>query len=137
MDVLTVAERAKVKTEKGTLMRFVDKAAAWLVFLLGILHLAVGYAVFIQPTERRVWFMSAGLLLVMIGLANLAAQAHSTRMNSLTGAVGGASILMVGTLLGFAHAGTLAQPQTLVLLALGIVLTARRLRELSAKTEGR
>ena len=112
-------------------MRFMDKAAAWLVCLLGITHLAVGYAVFVEPTERRVWFMSAGLLLIVIGLANLAAQAHATRMNSLTGAVGGAFILTVGTLLAIANASILAQPQTLVLLALGMVLTARRLQELS------
>lgn len=116
-------------------MRFVDKAAAWLVCLLGVAHLAVGHAVFVEPTDRRVWFMSAGLLLVMIGLANLAAQAHATRMNSLTGAVGGISILTVGTLLALANASILAQPQTLVLLALGSVLTVRRLQEFSVKTE--
>ena len=103
-------------------MRLVDKAAAWLVCLLGLAHLAVGYLVFIEPTERRVWFMSAGLLLIVIGLANLTAQAHANRMNSLTGAVGGASILMVGTLLTLANANILAQPQTLILLVLGLVL---------------
>ena len=116
-------------------MRFVDKAAAWLVCLFGIAHLAVGYTVFIEPTERRVWFASAGFLLMLTGLANLAAQAQATRMSSLTGAVGSGSILVIGTLLALTNSNILAQPQTLVLLALGFVLTARRLRELSVKTE--
>ena len=116
-------------------MRFVDKAAAWLVGLLGVVHLAVGYSVFVEPTERRVWFTSAGFLLIITGLANLAAQAHPTRMNSLTGAVGSSSILVIGSLLALANSSILAQPQTLVLLALGLVLAARRLRELSVETE--
>ena len=116
-------------------MRFVDKAAAWLVCLLAVAHLTVGYAVFIEPTERRVWFTSAGLLLLVIGLANLAAQAQATRMNSVTGAVGGISILAVGTLLSLANARILVQPQTLVLLAVGIVLTVRRLQELTVGTD--
>lgn len=115
-------------------MRFVDKAAAWLVGLLGVVHLAVGYSVFIEPTERRVWFMSAGLLLVMTGLTNLAAQAHATRMNSLTGAVGGVSILVIGSLLALADPNILAEPQTFILFALGLVLAYRRLRELRIET---
>lgn len=116
-------------------MRFVDKASAWLVCLLGVVHLAVGYSVFVEPTERRVWFMSAGFLLTVTGLANLAAQAHVTRMSSLTAAVGSASILAIGILLALANSDILAQPQTLILLALGLVLAARRLRELRVRTE--
>jgi hypothetical protein len=115
-------------------MRFIDKASAWLVCLLGLAHLVVGRAVFIEPTERRVWFISAGLLLIVIGLVNLTAQAHATRMNSLTGAVGGGSILLVGILLALANASIVAQPQTLILLGLGLVLTFRRLQELSTTT---
>jgi uncharacterized membrane protein HdeD (DUF308 family) len=122
---------------RGKVMRFVDKAAGWLVCLLGIAHLAVGYVVFNEPTEQRVWFMSAGLLLIMVGLANLAAQAQSTRMNSLAGAVGGASILMIGTLLALANPRILFQPQTLILLVLGFVLTGRRVHELSVTTHQR
>ena len=115
-------------------MRFADKAAAWLVCLLAIAHLTIGYHVFIEPTERRVWFMSAGLLLLVIGLANLAAQAQTTRMNSVTGAVGGMSILAVGTLLALANASISVQPQTLVLLVVGVVLTVRRLQDLTIGT---
>ena len=110
-------------------MRFADKAAAWLVCILGVAHLAVGYAVFIEPNERRIWFASAGFLLVVTGLANLGAQGGGTRMQSLAAAAGGLSILVIGALLALADPGLLIQPQTLTLLALGLLLTIQRLRE--------
>jgi uncharacterized membrane protein YecN with MAPEG domain len=112
------------------IMRFVDKAAAWLVCLFGIAHLAVGYTVFVEPTERRVWFTSAGFLLVLTGLANLAAKAPATRMSNLTAMVGNGSILVIGALLTVSNSNILAQPQTLVLLVLGLILTVQRLRDL-------
>jgi hypothetical protein len=116
-------------------MRFVDKAAAWLVFVFGVAHLAVGHAVFIAPTERRVWFMSAGLLLVMTSLANFAAQAHPTRLNSLTAAFGGSAIMLAGALLAAANPNIMAQPQALVLLGLGLVLTVQRMRTFGVRLD--
>ena len=114
-------------------MRFVDKAAAWLVLSLGVAHLAVGYAVFIAPTERRIWFASAGFLLIVTGLANLAAKDGRTRLQSLAAAAGGMSILAIGTLLALADPDLLLQPQTLTLLALGLFLTVQRLHEVIAR----
>jgi uncharacterized membrane protein YecN with MAPEG domain len=111
-------------------MRFVDKTAAWLVCPFGIAHLAVGHAVFVEPTERRIWFASAGLLLIVTGLANLAAQSSATRLNSLTAAFGAASILLIAGLLAAVSQHIMAQPQALVLLALGLILTVRRLSDL-------
>ncbi len=110
-------------------MRFADKAAAWLVCILGVVHLAVGHAVFIEPNERRIWFAAAGFLLIVTGLANLGAQAGRTRMQSLAAAAGGLSILVIGALLALADPDLLIQPQTLTLLALGLLLTVQRLRE--------
>ncbi len=110
-------------------MRFLDKAAAWLVCILGVVHLAVGHAVFTEPNERRIWFASAGFLLIVTGLANLGAQGGGTRMQSLAAAAGGLSILVIGALLAVADRGLLFQPQTLTLLALGVLLTVQRLRE--------
>ncbi len=110
-------------------MRFADKAAAWLVCILGVAHLAVGRAVFIEPNERRIWFASAGFLLIVTGLANLGAQGGGTRMQSVAGAAGGLSILIIGALIAFADPDVLIQPQTLTLLALGLFLTVQRLRE--------
>ncbi len=111
-------------------MGLADKAAAWLVCILGVAHLAVGHAVFIEPTERRIWFASAGFLLIVTGLTNLGAQEGGARMQSLAAAAGGLSILITGALLASADPALLVQPQTLTLLALGLFLTARRCREL-------
>ncbi len=114
-------------------MRFADKAAAWLVCILGVAHLAVGHAVFIEPNEKRIWFAAAGFLLIVTGLANLGAQAGRTRMQSLAAAAGGLSILVIGALLALADPDLLIQPQTLTLLALGLLLTVQRLREVIAR----
>jgi sulfite exporter TauE/SafE len=110
-------------------VRTADKFAAWLVCLLGIAHLAVGHAVFIEPTERRIWFASAGFLLIVTGLANLGAQGGRNRIQSLAAAVGNLSIVVLGALLARADPNLLMQPQTLTLLALGILLTICRLRD--------
>ena len=115
-------------------MRFADKAAAWLVCILGVAHLAVGHAVFIEPNERRIWFASAGFLLIVTGLANLGAQGGGTRMQSLAAAAGGLSILVIGALLAWADRDLLVQPQTLTLLALGLFLTVQRLREVVTRS---
>ena len=110
-------------------MRFTDKFAAWVVCVLGVAHLAVGYAVFIEPNERRIWFASAGFLLIVTGLANLGAHGGRTRMQSIAAAAGSLSILVIGALLALADPDLLIQPQTLTLLALGLFLTVQRLRE--------
>ena len=115
-------------------MRVVDRAAAWLVCILGIVHLGVGYAVFIAPNERRIWFASAGFLLIVTGLANLAAQGTGSRMQSAAAAVGSMSILVIGALIAIADPDLLAQPQTLTLLALGLLLTVQRSRELLGRS---
>ena len=80
-------------------MRLVDRAAALLVLPLGLAHLAVGRAAFLDPTEPRIWFASAGLLLIVTGLANLAAVGARTGLQHLAGLSGGVSILVVGALL--------------------------------------
>jgi len=116
-------------------MRFADKVAAWLVCILGAAHLAVGHAVFTDPNERRIWFASAGFLLIVTGLANVGAQSGGTRMQSLAAAAGNLSILVIGALLALADRELLTQPQTLTLLALGLFLTVNRLRELLTSTD--
>jgi len=110
-------------------MRFADITAAWFVIFLGVAHLAVGYAVFVDPSERRIWFTSAGFLLIVTGLANLGAQAGGTRLQSLAAAAGGFSILVIGTLLALADPDLLVKPQTIALLGLGMFLTVRRMRD--------
>ena len=108
-----------------------DKVAAWLVCIFGAVHLAVGHAVFIEPNERRIWFASAGFLLIVTGLANLGAQEGGKRMQSIAAAAGSLSIVVIGVLMVLADPGLLTKPQTLTLLALGLLLTINRFRELA------
>jgi hypothetical protein len=55
-------------------------------------------------------------------------------MQSLAAAVGSSSIIVIGGLLAFANPDLLIQPQTLILLALGLFLTVNRLLELAKPT---
>lgn len=109
-------------------MRYADKASAWLVFIIGALHLAVGHAAFTAPSAPRIWFASAGFLLIVTGLANLAAQDRAGKMQQAAALAGSSSILILGTLIAVSDRNLLTQPQTLVLLALGLILTVRRIR---------
>ena len=120
-----------------TAIRFLDKACASLVALLGVVHLAVGRAAFTAPNPQRIWFASAGFLLIVTGLANLAAQGKVDRAQTSAALVGSASILILGALIARSDPHLLWQPQTLVLLALGAFLTAMRLRALAYRGGGR
>src|SRR3954463_1504635 len=111
--------------------RFLDKACAWLVAIIGVVHLAVGRAVFTAPTTQRIWFASAGFLLIVTGLANLAAHGSRDRIQNVAALAGSASILILGALIARSDPHVLRQPQTLVLLALGAFLTLQRLRALA------
>ena len=110
---------------------FLDLVAAWLVALLGLIHLAVGRAVFVAPTSARIWFASAGFLLIVTGLANVAAHGKADRAQNGAALAGSASILILGALIARSDPGLLRQPQTLVLLALGALLTSQRLLALT------
>ncbi len=112
------------------MLRHLDRAAGVLVVLIGLVHLGVGRAAFTHPTERGVWFVSAGFLLVTTGLANIAASRGASRLQSAAAASGSGAILILGALIAAADRDLLFAPQTLVLLALGAFLTALRLRGL-------
>lgn len=109
-------------------MGWVDRIAAVLVTVLGVAHLAVGHAVFFAPTERRVWFMSAGLLAVLIGLVNLACAGRSAVSRTAIAAAlfGALSILLIGALLTVATPGSTTSPQAIALLGFGVVLAFAR-----------
>ena len=114
------------------MLRTLDRAAGALVVLIGLLHLGVGHEAFTNPTERGVWFVSAGFLLVTTGLANLASANAASRLQSAAAASGSAAILISGALIAAADRELLFAPQTLVLLGLGAFLTALRLRQLTS-----
>lgn len=116
----------------------IDRIAASLVALFGLAHLAVGHRVFTDPTEARIWFAAGGFLLVTTGLANLAASGAGSRLQSAAAASGTLAILILGALLARGGTGLLLEPQSLVLLALGLLLTGLRLREIfSPRTDPR
>lgn len=113
------------------MLRRLDQAAAAVVSLIGVLHLVVGHQAFVSPTEGGVWFVSAGFLLVTTGLANLAcAGVRPAKLQSLTAASGALAILVLGALIAAADRDLLFAPQTLVLLALGLLLSGLRFRDL-------
>ena len=117
------------------MLRRLDQAAAVIVALIGLLHLAVGREAFLSPSERGVWFLSAGFLLFTTGLANLAcAGVRPTRLQSLAAASGALAILVSGGLLAAGDRALLLSPQTLVLLGLGVFLSLRRLGELLGRS---
>jgi uncharacterized membrane protein YecN with MAPEG domain len=106
-------------------MRFATKAAAILICLLGLVHLGFGFNAFVQPTEPRIWFASAGFLLIVTGLCNLAAERTADRLIAVAALTGNASILILGSLFAVATPDVLAEPQSLLLIALGLFLAGR------------
>jgi len=112
------------------MIRRIDRIAAGLVLLFGLLHLAIGHKAFVSPTEAGIWFASGGFLLVTTGLANLAAAGARSRLQSAAAASGNAAILIIGALLARGKLALLLEPQTILLLAIGLLLTTLRLREI-------
>ena len=118
------------------MLRRIDRTAATLVFLFGLLHLAIGYEAFIDPTEPRIWFASGGFLLVTAGLANFAAAGAGSRLQSAAAASGSLAILILGALIARGDRALLLEPQTILLLAIGVLLTVLRLREIFRGAQG-
>lgn len=118
------------------MVRAIDQIAAALVALIGVVHVAVGSRVFVEPTERGVWFLSAGLLLILIGLVNLCRARAPVRFRLLTvtALCGALAIAVLGALIAASSPALLAQPQTVVLLAIGLVLTSMSVRDLFRKS---
>lgn len=116
------------------MIRRINQIAGGLVCLFGLLHLAVGHAAFTSPTEARIWFASAGFLLLTTGLANIAAGAADSRLQSAAAASGSIAILIIGALLARGKPELLIEPQTILLLTLGVMLSSFRLGEIFSLT---
>lgn len=112
------------------MLRRIDRIASALVVLFGLLHLTVGYRAFTDPTEPRIWFAAGGFLLVTAGLANFAASGAGSRLQSAAAASGSIALLVLGALLARGELALLLEPQAILLLAIGLLLTVLRLREL-------
>jgi peptidoglycan/LPS O-acetylase OafA/YrhL len=114
-----------------------DRLGALLVAFFGLLHLYIGRAVFADPTTPRIWFAAGGFLLVTTGLANFAAASASrpSRLDSAAALSGSLALLILGGLIARGDPGLLGEPQTVVLLAIGLFLAARRAREMVRRQE--
>ena len=106
-------------------MRMAVRAAAILLCVLGLVHLGVGYNAFVNPTEPRVWFAAAGFLLIVTGIACLAAEEAPTRLNALSALAGTISVLILGLLFGAVAPNIIREPQSLLLIAVAAFLTVR------------
>ena len=112
------------------LLHRLDRLAAMLVVLFGLLHLFVGRAVFTGPTNPRIWFAAGGFLLVTTGLANLAAGTRPARLASAAALSGNLALLILGALIAKGDPGLLRETQTIALLAIGAFLSLMRVREI-------
>jgi hypothetical protein len=110
-------------------MRWLDQGAAALILLVGLAHVAAASAVFGEPTERRVWFLSAGLFGITAGLVNLArARSGGSVLLRLAALSGSAGLVLMGALL-CASGGELGA-QAAVVLAIGLLSAGFGLRDL-------
>jgi hypothetical protein len=115
------------------LLHRLDRLAAILVALFGVLHLYFGRAVLTDPTNARIWFAAGGFLLVTTGLANLAAAARPARLASASALSGNLALLILGALIAKGDPGLLREPQTIALLAIGAFLSLMRAREIARR----
>lgn len=112
------------------MIRRLNQIAGAVVCLIGMLHLAFGHAAFSNPTEASIWFASAGFLLLTTGLANIAAGEADSRLQSAAGASGSIAILIIGALLARGNPELLMEPQAILLMIVGAMLTCFRLGEI-------
>ncbi len=97
---------------------------AWALMLLGVLHSGSTFRLFSGYTSQAHWFLSAGLLMILVGGLNLLNRAYGRNAPGLRLACIGANILITvfsvaGGILG--RAGLLAW---IVVLGIVVPLTA-------------
>ncbi|WP_411287229.1 hypothetical protein [Phenylobacterium sp.] len=114
------------------MLKLIDQIVSAGLLIVGLAHVAAASKAFTDPTQARVWFLSAGLLGLVAGLANLARARLEAgdRLLSLTALVGAIGILTMGILLiGAGETSATAGP-ALAVLALGALAAAFSLRSL-------
>ena len=116
-------------------MRTIDQLLALGILIIGAIHIWTGLGVFLAPAEDAVWFLSAGLLGVVAGFANLARtfdkEPHA--FGVIAAVVGSLSVVLIGVLLAMADPSLLGSPASLSVLALGAGSLAFGVRDMLAK----
>jgi hypothetical protein len=110
--------------------RRLDQMSALVLLALGMLHIAAASPAFVDPSPALVWFLSAGALGVVAGLASFARIAAQTpsRLMCLCAVAGAGSIAMIGALLLIADGFTFGAG--LIALATGAVSALFAARDL-------
>ena len=117
------------------MLKLLDQAAAGALILVGLAHIAAASKAFTAPTEPRVWFLSAGLLGLVAGLANLtrARTPNPPWLLGLTALAGASGILLMGGLLTLAGDTGAMRGPGLVVVAVGLLAGLFSLRDLARR----
>ena len=113
-------------------LRILDLTASALILLTGVAHTAVGHRAFTETTEARVWFVSAGLLGITAGLANLARAGaeRPSRLLALAALSGSLGTFLIGLLLQMTEKPPPIGPASYAVFAIGLIAAAFALRDL-------
>jgi hypothetical protein len=104
-------------------MKLLDHFCAWLIVALGCLHTVVMFAVYRHASAGALWFFSAGMFQILIGLVN-AVRANSGRGTALfrvTAIFGNCALIAVGLIAMYLYIGALwRNPQVPAIFVLGV-----------------
>ena len=75
-------------------MKRLDQVFAWILFLLGIIHCALTFFIYPQPSLPAVWSFGTGAALIVTGLLNFVRIRHGSNLLLLREASIAANFLM-------------------------------------------
>jgi asparagine N-glycosylation enzyme membrane subunit Stt3 len=104
-------------------MKLLDHLCAWLLVILGALHVVVMFTVFRQVTFSALWFFAAGLFIILAGLVNAvrAQGGRGTPLFRLTAIFTNCAVIAMGLIAMYLSVGALwRNPQVPAIFALGV-----------------
>jgi peptidoglycan/LPS O-acetylase OafA/YrhL len=104
------------------MLRLTGAALAAALAALGVVHLVVGRSVFAAPTQDGAWFLSAGLLAIVGGIANLAPVTRAGALAHLAAGASAAACLALAAVLLAASDGAGVAPRAWTLGTLAAAL---------------
>ena len=104
-----------------------DRASAWLLFGIGLLHCSVTFIIAESPTETALWFFSGGLALIYFAALNLLRVRYAAVAPGLRRVCAAVNLSMVGFIAAFLAAQgfrAFRNPAAAVLTASALAATA-------------
>ena len=104
-----------------------DRASAWLLFGIGLLHCSVTFIIAESPTETALWFFSGGLALIYCAVLNLLRVRYAAIAPGLRRACAAVNLSLLAFIFAYLAAQGLAafrNPGAAVLVACGLAATA-------------